>query len=935
MEESASDLVNWLADGLYDVISGQSESEWKQMIREYELAGYGANKAFSLAVADRAKNLMLSAAGGMLSGGIMSGAGAAIDYRTARTENKAAEKRSRVLPLPAPGAEKTASGTETAGEQYAIKILPDGKKYVKADRQVIFGNDPDSWSEQLEEYINGKIRKGENVQLIAEDGDVLTLTQRTAGKVSSPFNSDGSRMPEEEFARKVSAGSHIDELAQVSKRGKRIKADVGARHGDDAFGGWNYRTAYFLDEDGKYYKTKISVQIGQDGNAVYNIGDMEERSFPTIAGSSANGGALSGEKTSSADSIPATAEKSQGEKSPVLALGAYGTNDPVRQARFRQAEKIAKIFGTELRAVAPRNGAAASYYNGVISIDPNVSDPVQTLLLHELTHHMERKTGYDRYASAVVDHLREKNGEKWIAGMEREIRADYQKRGVELDAPGVRKELVAKYSETLQDETFAKRLAREDPSVVQRIIDWCTDQIAKLGAELRGDKDAAFLVDMRRMYENALRSAQSGKPGSMEQYSISSELDKDLQAVLDGTFESDKGEVYTGETSNFLVEDIGANSLPEYIPPKKAYAAMVSEEDARAAGRYEKNTNYHALGKEGLMQALEASENPVAAFAAPPDENGNKRLNRIVLVTDMTVGSEAVVVIEEVEDTALSGRKRITANKQISAYPREQIVNDILKAADQKRLLHFDKERCQNLGKKRSQNSKAGVQGSNSLAAIPQVDFTDNIRRFWDNVNWKKSGKTHMMFGDSGGKTAVELAFEKAQAEKDARNNPQNAVGRNFRELSDDVFDELTRSEPPEAEDRSVMERLRQKDLDEYWEEVERLADAVADEDDANMDPNPDPEDLVQTDVQREKVPLREKGEDVRSFIARKFFDAGDAVTQIQKQTGDRHLYSYFNQARASANAAVQMIEGNRFDTLGRNTGDGPSRVGIVWTSSP
>ncbi|MBR2366624.1 MAG: hypothetical protein IKA78_05580, partial [Oscillospiraceae bacterium] len=40
-----------------------------------------------------------------------------------------------------------------------------------------------------------------------------------------------------------------------------------------------------------------------------------------------------------------------------------------------------------------------------------------------------------------------------------------------------------------------------------------------------------------------------------------------------------------------------------------------------------------------------------------------------------------------------------------------------------------------------------------------------------------------------------------------------------------------------------------------------------------------------------------------------------------------RHLYSYFNQARASANAAVQMIEGNRFDTLGRNTGDGLNKV--------
>ncbi len=46
------------------------------------------------------------------------------------------------------------------GVRKSIMVTPDGKKYVKADRQVIFGNDPDEWSEQLENYINGKIRRG-------------------------------------------------------------------------------------------------------------------------------------------------------------------------------------------------------------------------------------------------------------------------------------------------------------------------------------------------------------------------------------------------------------------------------------------------------------------------------------------------------------------------------------------------------------------------------------------------------------------------------------------------------------------------------------------------------------------------------------------------------------------------------------------------------
>lgn len=101
-----------------------------------------------------------------------------------------------------------------APPQYSIESLPDGKKYVRADRQVIFGKGPDAWSEQLENYINGKIRRGEDVPLVTDDGDVLLLTKETAGKISSQYN-DGRTLSEEDFSRKVSAGAHIDELAKL------------------------------------------------------------------------------------------------------------------------------------------------------------------------------------------------------------------------------------------------------------------------------------------------------------------------------------------------------------------------------------------------------------------------------------------------------------------------------------------------------------------------------------------------------------------------------------------------------------------------------------------------------------------------------------------------------------------------------------------------
>lgn len=196
-------------------------------------------------------------------------------------------------------AERQAEKTKTAagdgdGAKYQIKQFPNGMKYVQADRQVLFGNDPKAWSEQLENYINGKIRNHEDVRLIAEDGDVLLLTSKSAGKLSSIYDNNGRTMDEKAFERKANAAAHIDELIKVSERGGKTVLDFGGRHGDMAKDGWNYRTAYFMDFDGKYYRTRISVALGKDGGIVYNIGEMQERSTPQINGSSGNSGAQRG-----------------------------------------------------------------------------------------------------------------------------------------------------------------------------------------------------------------------------------------------------------------------------------------------------------------------------------------------------------------------------------------------------------------------------------------------------------------------------------------------------------------------------------------------------------------------------------------------------------------------------------------------------------------
>ena len=197
--------------------------------------------------------------------------------------------------------EKALNGTREAGSgtRYSIETLPDGKRYVQADRQVITGNDPKQWARQVERYINDEIRQGKDVTVYGADGDPLKLTGKTAWK---GIYRNQNLTSNSQYATKLRAETHIDELAKVSKRFGNPVPDKNNKHGDFANKGWQYRTAYFMDNNGKYYQMRISTALNDDGNIVYNIGEIKERSNP-VYGSSSKRGALNGTASSDVDSI--------------------------------------------------------------------------------------------------------------------------------------------------------------------------------------------------------------------------------------------------------------------------------------------------------------------------------------------------------------------------------------------------------------------------------------------------------------------------------------------------------------------------------------------------------------------------------------------------------------------------------------------------------
>lgn len=227
--------------------------------------------------------------------------------------------------------------------KYSIKKFTENGReysYVQADRQVIHGEDAEAWGKQVTEYINTQIRNGKDVTVYTENGVPLTITKDTAGKAAY-WNRDayGRPVSTEDYALKLRIETHIDEAAQVSK-GKGAKKDDTKAHAF-ASGGWNYRTAYFEDFDGKYYSFQISTGKNGKVNTIYNVNEIEEAGFPNTLKGARPQDATVGALASSGKSIAGNGENVNRENY-TYSLKTHDTTEESKELR----KKAEEIFGT-------------------------------------------------------------------------------------------------------------------------------------------------------------------------------------------------------------------------------------------------------------------------------------------------------------------------------------------------------------------------------------------------------------------------------------------------------------------------------------------------------------------------------------------------------------------------------------------------------------
>lgn len=198
------------------------------------------------------------------------------------------------------------AATEGGEARFEIKTLDDGRSYVKADRQVLEGDDPKQWGVQLQNYINSEIRKGNDIVLPTTDGALVRLTERSAYKLADNKSTDlkthqKTQLSDEAYRLKETAASHIDEIILTGEFSHNME-DIGGVHQNDiGEDGFNSYVAYFEDSDGQYYRISFVSALNGNEETAYSIGNIQKRKKPTTGNGSStresgalNGGRLSG-----------------------------------------------------------------------------------------------------------------------------------------------------------------------------------------------------------------------------------------------------------------------------------------------------------------------------------------------------------------------------------------------------------------------------------------------------------------------------------------------------------------------------------------------------------------------------------------------------------------------------------------------------------------
>jgi hypothetical protein len=564
-EEVGSDIINLVAD----VLISKDKSEWQTSIDAYEAEGMTEKEAFWRAVRDQAENMGLDFLGGAVSGGVMSGAGIAInaglnEYGARRTGAEFQAMGDDVVQ--ATIQEGLASDPSTQSYKLAVQLqqkLDAGQtltnaeigRLYQANVQAIDAEDGsgDLLLRAAEEVTQkGRVTNNTAIDILNNPTAINTLTQEAGLNISEDMSKSQQRKavksavealartqsdvsastretaPAATEARQAATQETVRPAMQVEQQRpaaqqaydiRRVRdaaaslGENGAKALSASYGG-NVRADDYYAGFASYYEAGIS---GIDMDKVQSRYAAQLNQAQRFAAYSAG-------QNDAADSL---ALEREGVKSATVygdeagfVQSEHSASLPKETVRFYDSLARAAGVKIQMAEATGKGGANGWYSNGIIHIANDAENPGTVVAKHEITHRMQEMApeAYRKYRDYAMSALTERDGS--TASIVEQYKSRYAEAGVNLSTEQAMDEIAADFTEALTvDPARFETLAKENRSVARKLLDAVRDFIRKVKSLFKGNKTAQnqaaanaygvsidTLEEAARLWEEALKA---------------------------------------------------------------------------------------------------------------------------------------------------------------------------------------------------------------------------------------------------------------------------------------------------------------------------------------------------------------------------------------------------------------------------------------------
>lgn len=564
-EEVGSDIINLVAD----VLISKDKSEWQTSIDAYETEGMTEKEAFWRAVRDQAENMGLDFLGGAVSGGVMSGAGIAInaglnEYGARRTGAEFQAMGDDVVQ--ATIQEGLASDPSTQSYKLAVQLqqkLDAGQtltnaeigRLYQANVQAIDAEDGsgDLLLRAAEEVTQkGRVTNNTAIDILSNPTAINTLTQEAGLNISEDMSKSQQRKavknavatlartqsgvstnasetaPTATEARQTATQETVRPAMQVEQQRPAAQQAYDIRRVRDAAAslGENGAKALSASYDGSvraddYYAGFASYY--EAGISGIDMGKVQSRYAAQLNQAQRFAAYSAGQN----DAAASLALEREGVKSATVygdeagfVQSEHSASLPKETVRFYGSLARAAGVKIQMAEATGKGGANGWYSNGIIHIANDAENPGTVVAKHEITHRMQEMApeAYRKYRDYAMSALTERDGS--TASIVEQYKSRYAEAGVNLSTEQAMDEIAADFTEALTvDPARFETLAKENRSVARKLLDAVRDFIRKVKSLFKGNKTSQnqaaanaygvsidTLEEAARLWEEALKA---------------------------------------------------------------------------------------------------------------------------------------------------------------------------------------------------------------------------------------------------------------------------------------------------------------------------------------------------------------------------------------------------------------------------------------------